>query len=616
MVGGSLDEIGLSHLIQVYCTSRQTAKLTVSYPDAEGSFFFDRGELVDAQLGSQSGIDAVHAALGKKGGVFRVEPGVQPPRRSINQHWSTVVIDGMRVADASPARPRPAPAPPPAAETRQAAVFQTTAPMPATARVTPREPLPMRPTTEVTPPEPLPLRPTAEAPPREPLPMRPSAEAPPRERSTSVPARPRPVPPERTPLTAHSATESRLPMRIAAGAAILVVAAAVAWFLTRPGRVQPKPVLAPAPPRNPLITLGMSAALTGPASELGRQMKLGVETCLNAVNDGGGILGHKFQLVALDDGYEPDRTRQTMKELIEDRKVFAVVGNVGTPTAEVAVPYILQKKMLLFGAFTGAGLLRRDPPDRYVLNYRASYAEETAEVVKYLIDLRKVKPGQIAVFAQQDGFGDAGFAGVARALRRYGRSQEQILRVGFKRNTLDLNDAVDEILKNKKDIRAIVMVAPYRPAALFIEKVKDQGFDPIFTNVSFVGSTALAGELRALGPKYPPGVIVTQVVPPVDSSATEVIRYREALEKYFRGEKPDFVSLEGYLATSILMEGFRRAGKNPTGETLIDGLESIHGLDIGIGAPITYGLSEHQGSHKVWGTVLDESANYHVFDME
>ncbi|HKD12188.1 MAG TPA: ABC transporter substrate-binding protein [Thermoanaerobaculia bacterium] len=586
MVGGSLDEIGLSHLIQVYCTSRQTAKLTVSYPDAEGSFFFDRGELVDAQLGSQSGIDAVHAALGKKGGVFRVEPGVQPPRRSINQHWSTVVIDGMRVADASAVRARPAP---PAEETRQAAAAsQTTAPMPATARVTPREPLPLRP----------------------------AAEAPPRERSTAVPARPRPVPPERAPLTAVSGRESRLPMRIAAGAAVLVVAAGVAWFLTRPGRVQPKPVPVPAPPRNPVITLGMSAALTGPASELGRQMKLGVETCLNAVNDGGGILGHKFQLVALDDGYEPDRTRQTMKELIEDRKVFALVGNVGTPTAEVAVPYILQKKVLLFGAFTGAGLLRRDPPDRYVLNYRASYAEETAGVVKYLIDLRKVKPGQIAVFAQQDGFGDAGFAGVARALRRYGRSQEQILRVGFKRNTLELNDAVDEILKNKKDIRAIVMVAPYRPAALFIEKIKDQGFDPIFTNVSFVGSTALAGELKALGAKYPQGVIVTQVVPPVDSSATEVIRYREALEKYFRGEKPDFVSLEGYLAASVLMEGFRRAGKNPTGETLIDALESIRGLDIGIGAPITYGLSEHQGSHKVWGTVLDENATYHVFDME
>jgi ABC-type branched-subunit amino acid transport system substrate-binding protein len=365
-----------------------------------------------------------------------------------------------------------------------------------------------------------------------------------------------------------------------------------------------------------MITLGMSSALTGPAKELGRQMRIGVETALNAANDAGGIHGYRFQLVALDDGYEPDRTRGTMKELVEQRKVFAVVGNVGTPTAEVAVPYVLEKKVPFFGAFTGAGLLRREPPDRYVLNYRASYVEETAAVVKYLVEIRKVKPTHIAVFAQQDGFGDAGFAGVTKALRRYGRNQDQILRVGFKRNTLEIGDALAEVIKNKNQIQAIVMVAPYRPAARFIEKVKDAGLDPIFTNVSFVGSTALAEELRQLGPRYSTGVIVTQVVPPIDSSATAVIHYRDQLDRYFHGEKPDYVSLEGYIATSVLLEGFRRAGDNPTPEGLVDSIEGIRGLDLGIGTPISYGLSEHQGSHKVWGTVLDQNANFQVFDME
>src|SRR5262249_55094837 len=238
---------------------------------------------------------------------------------------------------------------------------------------------------------------------------------------------------------------------------------------------------APAAPATArVITLGMSSALTGPAKELGRQMKIGVETALNAANDAGGIHGYRFQLVALDDGYEPDRTRGTMKELVEQRKVFAVVGNVGTPTAEVSVPYVLEKRVPFFGAFTGAGLLRREPPDRYVLNYRASYVEETAAVVKYLVDVRKVKPTHIAVFAQQDGFGAAGFTGVTKALRRYGRNQDQILRVGFKRNTLEISDALAEVIKNRNNIQAIVMVAPYRPAARFIEKVKDAGLDPIF----------------------------------------------------------------------------------------------------------------------------------------
>jgi len=233
-----------------------------------------------------------------------------------------------------------------------------------------------------------------------------------------------------------------------------------------------------------------------------------------------------------------------------------------------------------------------------------------------LVEVRKVRPTQIAVFAQQDGYGDAGFTGVVRALRRYGRDQDQILRVGYKRNTLDINDAMDAIVKNQKNLRAIVMVPSYRPAARLIEKVKDLGLDVFFTSVSFVGSTALAEELRQLGPKYCNGVIVTQVVPPTDSSATAIIKYRDALQRYFPGEAPDFVSLEGYVSTNILLEGFRRAGKNVTTESLIDTLEGIHNLDLGIGTPLNFSPSEHQGSHKVWGTVLNEACKYQLLDLE
>ena len=579
--GGTLDEIGVGHLIQIYCTGRQTACLTVNYPDAEGKLYFENGDLVHAALGSLTGADAVQAAISRKGGQFRVDMGVHSPARTIDQHWSTVVLNSMMKAES-----RASSASRPAGATGSAApLLRTAGPEPA------------------------------------PRPSRPSGD---RETgatssvvSIKTPARvsAAPPPPRVLPERQTGRDVSRRNTLFGIGAGVAVAAVGLAWYLSRPSRTPP-PVMPPAKPRNPVITLGMSAALTGPAKELGRQMKLGIETALDLANDAGGVNDHKFELVALDDGYEPDRTRETMKDLVETRKVFAVIGNVGTPTAEVSVPYILEKKVLLFGAFTGAGLLRKEPPDRYVLNYRASYAEETSAAVKYLVEIRKIKPNQIAVFAQQDGFGDAGFAGVTRALRRYGRGQDQIVRVGFKRNTLEISDAVDEVVKDMRTIRAVVIVAPYRPAAKFIEKLREKQFDGIFTNVSFVGSTALAEELRQLGPKYSSGVIVTQVVPPVDSASTALIHYRDALVHYFPGEKPDYVSLEGYISASILLEGFRRAGKEPTTETLIDGLESIHGLDIGIGTPIQYGLSEHQGSHKVWGTVLDENANYHVVDLE
>jgi hypothetical protein len=165
------------------------------------------------------------------------------------------------------------------------------------------------------------------------------------------------------------------------------------------------------------IRFGISAPLTGPAKELGQNMKRGIEAAFNVANANGGVYGRQLRLVAADDGYEPTRTAVAMKELYEKNQVFGLVGNVGTPTAVVALPYALDRKMLFFGAFTGAGLLRNDPPDRYVFNYRASYAEETAAVVNYLVKVRRLLPEQIAVFAQQDAYGDSGFAGVEKAIR-------------------------------------------------------------------------------------------------------------------------------------------------------------------------------------------------------
>src|SRR5436190_13113483 len=162
------------------------------------------------------------------------------------------------------------------------------------------------------------------------------------------------------------------------------------------------------------IRLGISAPFTGSAKELGNQMKLGIETAFNLINERGGIHGRQLRLVAADDGYEPTRTAETMKELYEKQQVFGFVGNVGTPTAVVALPFALERRALFFGAFTGAGLLRRDPPDRYVFNYRASYAEETDAVVRYLVKMRGVRPEQIAVFAQ---------AGRVRRLRLRRRGQ-------------------------------------------------------------------------------------------------------------------------------------------------------------------------------------------------
>src|SRR6266446_2201334 len=365
------------------------------------------------------------------------------------------------------------------------------------------------------------------------------------------------------------------------------------------------------------IRLGISAPFTGSAKELGNQMKLGIETAFNLINDSGGIHGRQLRLVAADDGYEPMRAAETMKELYEKQQVFGFVGNVGTPTAVVALPYALERRMLFFGAFTGAGLRRRDPPDRYVFNYRASYAEETDAVVRYLVKMRGLRPEQIAVFAQQDAYGDSGFAGVAKAMRALrGGNEGAILRLDYKRNTVDVDDAVARLRAHRVPIKAVVMVGAYRACAKFIEKTRGVYPGMIYTNVSFVGSTALADELMLLGPRYANGVIVTQVVPAVDSYASTVLKYKTALAKYFPGVLPDYVSLEGYVAGTLLLEGLKRAGRQLDTEKLVEALETVRDLDMGLGAPISFGPTEHQGSHKVWGTQLNEYGRYQAIDLQ
>src|SRR5215472_11620626 len=373
------------------------------------------------------------------------------------------------------------------------------------------------------------------------------------------------------------------------------------------------------------IRFGISAPFTGPAKELGQHMKQGIEAAFNMANAKGGVYGRKLRLVAADDGYETTRTAATMKQLYESDQIFGLVGNVGTPTAVVALPYALDRKMLFFGAFTGAGLLRNDPPDRYVFNYRASYAEETGAVVNYLVKVRRLLPEQIAVFAQQDAYGDAGFAGVQKAVRSLrGGNESPILRLNYQRNTVDVEDAVAQLQqynaqlqqKRRPLIKAVIMVPTYRAAAKFIEKTRNLYPDMIYTSVSFVGSTALADELMLLGKKYATGVIVTQVVPAVDGHSSLVLDYQSALAKYFPGDAPDYVSLEGYVDATVLIAALQRNGAQLDTEGLVGTLENLRDLDIGLGTPVIFSRSDHQGVHRVWGTQLNETGHYQPIDLQ
>jgi len=302
-------------------------------------------------------------------------------------------------------------------------------------------------------------------------------------------------------------------------------------------------------------------------------------------------------------------------ELINQRHVFAIVGSVGSPTAQESVSIAISPKPLFIGALSGAGFLRREPPDRYVFNYRASYEEETSSIVRYFVERAGIDPAAIAVFSQDDSFGDAGFRGVQRTLRLYGVKESDILHVRYSRNQFDVRAAVAGISAAPERARAIVTVSTFKQTARFISEVRKNSPESLFSCVSFVGTRALAGEFRENDPAMAEGVIVTQVVPFFDAEATGVIRYRQALAAHFPNERPSFVSLEGYIAASILVEGLKRSRRIET-EAVIDALESINDLDLGTGSLITFSPSRHQASHMVWAVVLDEQAEMSDWDLD
>jgi ABC-type branched-subunit amino acid transport system substrate-binding protein len=350
------------------------------------------------------------------------------------------------------------------------------------------------------------------------------------------------------------------------------------------------------------IRMGMSTALTGPTAELGKNMHTGVLAGLERINRAGGIRNRKLRLITLDDGYEPGRAAFNMRRLIEEEQALAVIGNVGTPTAISAIPIANEQKTLFFAPFTGAGVLRRSPPDRYVINYRSSYAEEVAAMVDALIDIGGLKPAEIAFFTQRDGYGDAGYAGGTRALKRHGPKDEKtLLHFRYERNTLAVENALADILLNEPLPRAVVMVGTYAPCAKFIKLAKASNLNAVFLNVSFVGSTMLARELG----KEIDGVIVTQVVPHFLNTELPIVQdYHTDLKAWNTNATPTFVSLEGYIAARILGAALQTIEGEPTREAIVNALEGLGTFDLGLGKPLHISPKKHQASQYVWPTIL------------
>jgi len=340
------------------------------------------------------------------------------------------------------------------------------------------------------------------------------------------------------------------------------------------------------------ILFGQVAALNGPAQALGQGMREGILAAFEEANRAGGINGRKFELKSIDDSYEPEKTIEATNKAIKEDKVFALVGAVGTPTSRAGQPIATAAKVPFIGPFTGAEFLR-NPFNRYVVNIRASYFQETEAWVEHLTNDLGVT--RIAILYQDDAFGLSGLAGVKKAMEK--RNLSLVAEGTFKRNTIAIKSALLEIMKSQP--QAVVTVGPYKPIATFIKLARQLKVDATFVAISFVGSDSLAQELGSEGA----GVVVSQVVPfPGDKSLPVVASYHSALAAVNEKSKPGFVSLEGYLAGRLVVEAIRRIPGEPTRDAFLDAIER-EPFDLG-GMKLTFSATQNQGSNQVYFTVL------------
>ena len=342
------------------------------------------------------------------------------------------------------------------------------------------------------------------------------------------------------------------------------------------------------------VLIGSCSALDGPARFLGNQTVMGATAYLHSINDQGGVFGRKIQLLAFDDGYDPDKAPACFKRMTKEG-VFSLGFFVGTPTARVYVPMAQEEKIPVVGLFTGAQLLY-EPLKHYIINVRASYYDETREQIDKLWELNVHKVG---VIYQDDAFGKAVLDGVRLALQKH--NSAPVALGTFARNTVDIDAGLREVRASLP--QAVVVVGPYAPVAAIVKQAHAAGWRPQFLTVSFVGTEEFIKEAG----QDAEGTIITQVVPPYDrTDYPTVALYQTCLTKYYPSAPPSFVSFEGFVDAMVIVEGLKRAGKDLTREKFISAIESIHNLNVGLGPKLVLNFSatDHKGFDRVYPTVV------------
>lgn len=318
------------------------------------------------------------------------------------------------------------------------------------------------------------------------------------------------------------------------------------------------------------VLIGAFQDQSGPAAVVGINMRKGMEAYLNWLNAQGGVNGRKIKLIVEDDGFQASRSIAAVKKLVEQDRVFALVGTLGTPGVVATIDYIMEKQVPSVYQGTGVSILAF-PAKKYFFPVQPNYISEGRIIAQYVVENLKMK--RIAVACEQTDIGSEGLRGVKEQLAQY--KMEPVAIVNFGAADVDFSSQVLKLIQVKPD--AVVIYSTIKPCAGFLKQAATMGltaqFLTTYVNADPVQMPNLAGEACI-------GLIAPGWVP-VLGTDPDSQKYLEIYQKSFPNEMPSAFAAAGFIAAEVFSEGLKRAGRDVTRDKLVTALETLddwHGV--------------------------------------
>jgi ABC-type branched-subunit amino acid transport system substrate-binding protein len=308
------------------------------------------------------------------------------------------------------------------------------------------------------------------------------------------------------------------------------------------------------------VTLGQSAALTGPSATLGVPFTQGAKLYFDRLNSAGGINGRKVELVSMDDAGSPEQAVANTKKLLA-QGVLSLFGYVGSPQVTAVNAQLNSADVLLFGAMAGADELRGSLyPNVYSI--RPGYSEEAAVITKHAETLGMKR---LAIVHAKDAESLAALDSAERTM--HGLGANLVIKASF--------DALDKTIAAKP--QSVLLISDPKAAAVTIRDLRAKGYKGPIYGFSNTGESLLAEQLGAAGA----GVVLVRVTPRSDNAKSVLVRELLADAAASKVGKANVYMLEGYIAAWAFTEALRKAGKEPNRAKLRRALDGLQEMNLG-----------------------------------